>query len=225
MYTVTAIICIPPPLRSQVAVKQDSLSGGHKLGALQEEESSLDRGTRSSTPASTTSSLHKKHHRQTEGYRMSQVIKLEYDLSHPIYAEIKRIILERVLSWLQPDKEVVVSFGPLKSPLTPASLAPPSPLLPKPSFLPSGTELIAEMWFTSRDNVNLLCEICRQCFLGNLEETRLVRRVIELYWSWVGGTLSGEQPLFVMQPEGVATARGGGDTRLNVPSDPSELSS
>ena len=215
----------PPHFLSEVGAKQDSPSAGHELGALQEEESSLDRGTRSSTSASTASSLHKKHHRHTEGYRMSQVIKLEYDLSHPIYAEIKRIILERVLSWLQPDKEVVVSFGPLKSPLPATSLAPPSPLLPKPSFLPSGTELIAEMWFTSRDNVNLLCEICRQCFLGNLEETPLVRRVIELYWSWVGGASSGEQPLFVMQPGGVATASGGGDTHLGIPSDPGELSS
>ena len=156
---------------------------------------------------------------------MSQVIKLEYDLSHPIYTEVKRIILERVLSWLQPEKEAVVSAAPLKSPLPPTSLAPPSPLLPKPSFLPSGTELIAEMWFTSRDNVNLLCEICRQSFLGSLVETRLIRRVIELYWSWVCGASFGEQPLFVMQPVGVATAGGGGNTNLSVPSDPSELSS
>ena len=77
------------------------------------------------------------------------------------------------------------------------------------------------MWFTSRDNVNMLCEICRQSFLGSLLETQLIRRVIDLYWGWVGGASSGELPLFMMQPMGVVREGGvaGGDVHLSVPSD------
>ena len=139
---------------------------------------------------------------------MSQVIKLEYDLSHPVYAEVKRIILECVLSWLQPDKDPVTY--PLKSPLPSPSLTPTSPHLPKSSsFLPSGSDLICEMWFTSRDNVNLLCEICRQSFLMSPAEAGLIRRVIELYWSWVSA--SGEKPLFMTQPATTSTAPSAGE--------------
>ena len=187
-----------------------------KLAALKE-ESTLDHGVRSPSPAppspssSTTSSasmLHKKHLRRAEGYRMSQVIKLEYDLSHPVYTEVKRIILECVLSWLQPDKDPVTY--PLKSPLPSPSLTPTSPHLPKSSsFLPSGSDLICEMWFTSRDNVNLLCEICRQSFLMSPAEAGLIRRVIELYWSWVSA--SGEKPLFMTQPATTSTAPSAGE--------------
>lgn len=203
-----------------MAVVQDAVSVGGKLGALHEEESSLDRGTRSPSPATVSSSPSiSKHVRRTGGYRMSQVIKLDYDLSHPIYTEIKRIILQRVLSWLHPEKE---SSLPLKSPLPSPSVTPTSPLPPQSaSFIRSGTDLICEMWFTSRDNVNLLCEICRQSFLVDLVETRLIRRVIELYWSWVSS--SGDQPLFMMPPVATAAEESAGTSHLSVPIDPGEI--
>lgn len=213
---------------SEVTVEPDSLAAGRKLGALCEEESSADHSTRSPSPAATSSNTSsKKHVRRTGRYRMSQVIKLEYDLSHPMYSEIKQIILERVLSWLQPEKEAVVYTGPLKSPLPSPSLTPTSPLPPKSSsFLPSGVDLICEMWFTSRDNVNLLCEICRHSFLVSLVETRLMYRVIELYWSWVSMPVS--QPLFMTQPLATAPVdraegQASRNPHLTVPHDPGAM--
>lgn len=179
----------------------------------------MDRGTRSPSPATVSSSPSvSKHVRRTGGYRMSQVIKLDYDLSHPIYTVIKQIILQRVLSWLQPDKESAV---PLKSPLPSPSVTPTSPLPPQSaSFIRSGVDLICEMWFTSRDNVNLLCEICRQSFLASLVETRPIRRVIDLYWSWVN--TSGDQPPFMVPPM-TRPEQPVGASHLSVPSDPGKM--
>lgn len=203
------------------------------LDSLQE-ESVLDHGIRSSPSSSATPScepspsLHHKRPQRSSGYRMSQVIKLEYDLSNPIYDKIKLVILQRVLSWLQPDKGPI---GPLRSPLPSPSLVPSSPVKSIPSFLPSGPELMSEMWFTSRDNVNLLCEICRQSFLGGgggrlgFSEPQLIRQVIDLYWGWVGGGVYGgsvEQPPFMLEP-GASGGSGGSDGHLSVPSGAGEV--
>ena len=165
------------------------------LDALQE-ESSLDQGTRPSPTSATPpascghspSLRDRKRLHRSGGYRMSQVIKLDYDLSNPVYDEIKGIILARILSWLQPGDAVsyAVSHPPPFSPLRPH----PTPL--------TGPNLIAKMWFTSRDNVSLLCEVFRQGFLGALSQPAPVRKVVELYWGWAQGAVSGDLPPFMM---------------------------
>lgn len=218
-------MCQLAPLEVK-AEHQRNQSIGCPLDALHEDQSSLDRGSRviTMTTAPSSDPLPRKHYRRSENYRMSQVIKLDYDLSNPIYAEIKRLILCRVLNWLQPEKEGVSYVGPLRSPVPSPSLAPPSPLRPKFPRPFNGVQLISDMWYTSRDNVNLLCEICRQSFEGSLMETGLIRRVIELYWSWVDGAQSGAEPLFMMEPVGEAREMGvaGRDAHLIVPTDPGE---
>lgn len=41
-----------------------------------------------------------------------------------------------------------------------------------------------EMWFTNRDNVNLLLEICRVGFQTPLSEATILKKLIELYFHW-----------------------------------------
>ncbi len=41
-----------------------------------------------------------------------------------------------------------------------------------------------EMWFTNRDNVNLLLEICRVGFQTPLSEATTLKKLIELYFHW-----------------------------------------
>ena len=123
---------------------------------------------------------------------MSQVIKLEYDLSHPIYEEVRTLILYQILSWLQTGKKAPSSSTKLATPPSPTTPSPhPSP---SSAFVPSGEELMREMWFTSRDNVNMLCEICRWCFLVPSSEAILIKNAIDLYWGWIA---SPEPPLFI----------------------------
>ena len=38
-------------------------------------------------------------------YRMSSVIKLEYDLSNPVYPLVKHLILKYILGWIKPERE------------------------------------------------------------------------------------------------------------------------
>ena len=187
------------------------------LDALRE-ESSLDQGTRPSptdamlpAPSGHSPSLRdRKRLHRSGGYRMSQVrnirpmrssilpppshltqvIKLDYDLSNPVYNEIKGIILTRILSWLQPGEAVSYAVS---------QLPPSSPLHPHPTPF-AGPDLIARMWFTSRDNVSLLCEVFRQGFLGGVAQPVQVRKVVELYWGWVQGALGRELPPFMMPP-------------------------
>lgn len=182
------------------------------LDAVQE-ESSLDQGTRPSpvlatppTSCGPSPSLRDKRRlHRSGGYRMSQVIKLDYDLSNPIYNEIKGIILTRILTWLQPGETVTYAV----------SHPPSTPLRPHPAPL-TGADLITRMWFTSRDNVSLLCEVFRQGFLEALARPAQVRKVVELYWRWAQGALTGELPPFMMPPAP-------GRDYLSVASDTGEL--
>ena len=119
-----------------------------------------------------------KRRRATEEFRLSAVIKLDYDLSDPIYAVIKDLILKYVLMWVLPSNSQQRGGGISGSPA-------PSPLLPRrPKFIPSGVELMRDMWFTSRDNVSMLLEICRQGFQTPLLQTYTLRKLVELYFHW-----------------------------------------
>ena len=136
---------------------------------------------------------------------MSQVIKLDYDLSNPVYDEVKTVILARVLTWVHPSQKKASDTAPPPSPS--------SPIFPTPSsHLPPDPEGMARMLFASRDNVSLLCEVMRQGLQGSLAHPQLARRVVELYWGWVEG---GKAPPFMMPP-----LAGGGF--LGVPGDAGE---
>jgi len=150
------------------------------------EEPSQDRwlsasGSDSGHPAlssrSSSSSIRGRH-KKNSPYRVSAVIKLEYDLSNPVYGKVKNLILKYVLQWFQTG-----SSNRGAESLSSAWPPPPTVLNPSEGLIPSGTELIQKMWFTSRDNVSLLLEICRQ---GFSHETPIstTRQVVDLYRSW-----------------------------------------
>ena len=124
----------------------------------------------------TTPSMQRK--RRTSPYRMSSVIKLEYDLSNKVYSFVKHLILKYLLRWILPGQ------GDAKLPSLP-----PSPFLSRrSSSVPQGAELMRDMWFTSRDNVNLLLEICRHGFQMSTavpDEVATLKRLADLYFTWV----------------------------------------
>ena len=116
--------------------------------------------------------------RVAEVFRLSSVIKLDYDLSDPVYPLIRDLILKYVLMWVLPSNSQQRGGGISGSPA-------PSPLLTRrPKFVPSGVDLMREMWFTSRDNVSMLLEICRQGFQTPLLQTYTLRKLVELYFHW-----------------------------------------
>jgi hypothetical protein len=51
--------------------------------------------------------------------------------------------------------------------------------------MPDAVDIMREMWFASRDNINLLFEICHQAFLLPLLHPGVVNKLTELYSSWV----------------------------------------
>ena len=118
--------------------------------------------------------------------RVSEVIKLDFDLSHPVYHKLKLHILRWVLHCM--DKcDLLVRLKAV--PETSGSGSSPTPYVLKEGEIPSGEELICEMWYTSRDNVNLLLEICRQGMMASQLDSKFscadMRNVIVLYKSWV----------------------------------------
>lgn len=152
----------------------------HSLDSVNEEGISDDSlGDQSSSePQRKLSPSLFKRRRAADQFRLSSVIKLDYDLSDPIYTRIKDLILKHVLMWVLPSNIQQRGGGISGSPA-------PSPLLPRrPKFVPSGIELIRDMWFTSRDNVSMLLEICRQGFQTPLLQTYILRKLIELYFHW-----------------------------------------
>ena len=131
----------------------------------------------SALPAKSAPSHHH-HHKRGNPYRMSSVIKLEYDLSNPVYTKVKNLVLVYVLRWFLPDgkeqlRDVAVGVASLPPPLLP----------PRSTRVPSGAELMRQMWFASRDNVSLLMEICRQGFT-TLTDPSHQRLLVDLYWHW-----------------------------------------
>lgn len=154
------------------------------LKSLLEEPADDNDGAVSSAPPAKATPPYHHHHKRGSPYRMSSVIKLEYDLSNPIYTKVRNLVLVYVLRWFLPDgKELLrdVAVGV-------ASLSP--PLCPPPSLgVPSGAELMRQMWFTSRDNVSLLMEICRQGFT-TLTDPNHQRLLVDLYWHWNQASLS-----------------------------------
>lgn len=117
--------------------------------------------------------------RRVNPYRMSSVIRLEYDLSNPVYEKIKNLVLLYILRWFLPNgKEQLEGVARGWSIY---SLAPPSPLHEAAPM--SGVEMMKQMWFTTRDNVSLLLEICRQGFT-TLTDPAHKRHLVDLYRHW-----------------------------------------
>ena len=118
--------------------------------------------------------------------RVSEVIKLDFDLSHPVYHKLKLKILRWVLRCMY-NCDLLVRLKAV--PETSGSGSSPTPYVLIEGEIPSGEELICEMWYTSRDNVNLLLEICRQGMMASQSDGKFncddMRNVILLYKSWV----------------------------------------
>ena len=106
--------------------------------------------------SSSTSSNGNKQQRLKHSMTVSAVIKLHYDTTDPIYNAIRQLILKFVLRWIMPGYHSNRP-GAVQQRLTTPS---PSMLAPlEESFVPKGSDLMRDTWFTSRDNVNLLFEI------------------------------------------------------------------
>lgn len=118
--------------------------------------------------------------------RVSEVIKLDYDLSHPVYHKLKFRILRWVLRCME-KCDLLVRLKAIPSSSGPGSS--PAAYCLTEEDIPSGEELICEMWYTSRDNVNLLLEVCRQGIMMSHSDGKFsfvdMRSVILLYKSWV----------------------------------------
>ena len=125
-------------------------------------------------------------HLESTRPRVSEVIKLDFDLSHPVYHKLKLHILRWVLRCME-SCDLLVRLKAV--PETSGSGSSPTPYVLREGEIPSGEELICEMWYTSRDNVNLLLEICRQGMLASQLDGKFncadMRNVILLYKSWV----------------------------------------
>ena len=130
----------------------------------------------------TTPPVSRRKHGRSSPYRMSSVIKLEYNTSHPIYAKVQDLILKYLLMWVLP------SSGNLRGGVTPEGVSSSPVATPTSSrrsgFLINGAELMREMWFTNRDNVSLLLEICRVGFTTPLSQAPTLRKLIDLYFHW-----------------------------------------
>lgn len=139
-----------------------------------------------SASVSAAVSMRGKHHPKDLRPRVSEIIKLDFDLSHSVYHKLKIYILRWVLHCM--DKcDLLVRLKAVPS--TSGSGSSPTPYVLKEGNIPSGEELICEMWYTSRDNVNLLLEICRQGMIASKSNDKFshkdMRSVILLYKSWV----------------------------------------
>ena len=127
-----------------------------------------------------------KRHMKCSSTRVSEVIKLDFDLSHPVYRKLKLCILRWVLHCME-QCDLLVRLKAIPS--TSGSGGSPTPYNLMEGDIPSGEELICEMWYTSRDNVNLLLEICRQGMMASQSDGKFsagdMQSVILLYKSWV----------------------------------------
>ena len=114
-------------------------------------------------------------------YNLSTVIKLDYDLSDPIYEKVKQLVLEFVVSWLLPEPH------PLPPRVQRASSTPPASPCPSPHLAPqfSGAAMLREMWFTSRDNVSMLLQVCKEGLHSPSSPPSILFRLIKLYRYWV----------------------------------------
>ena len=129
----------------------------------------------------TTPPVSRRKHGRTSPYRMSSVIKLEYNTSHPIYGKVQDLILKYVLMWALPSgsqRGGVALEGVSSSPAS-------TPTFSRRSGLSvNSAELMREMWFTNRDNVSLLLEICRVGFRTPLSQAPTLRKLSDLYFHW-----------------------------------------
>lgn len=150
-----------------------------------EEPSNADLHNTSLAPppaAESSSPVYKR--KRVNPYRMSSVIKLEYDLSNPVYTRVKNLVLLYILRWFLPNGSGKEQLVGMAAGGQDSSLSPPL-LLSRESEdeLSGGVDLMKRMWFTSRDNVNLLLEICRQGFT-TLTDPVQKRLLVDLYRHW-----------------------------------------
>ena len=174
------VVVIPLGIVSSFPISDGSSESEQGLQSVQEEPlkdcDEPDRGHTHTTPPVT-----RRKHGRTSPYRMSSVIKLEYNTSHPIYAKVQDLILKYVLMWVLPSgnqRGGVAVEGVSSSPAsTPTSSR-------RSGFPVNSVELMREMWFTNRDNVSLLLEICRVGFRTPLSQAPTLRKLIDLYFHW-----------------------------------------
>ncbi len=171
------------------SVQEESSSSSQESHESDSNGSSLH-PPRNQQKSDSTSSLHRKHgsRRLSNPYRMSTVIKLEYDLSEPVYSAVKRLILKTVLDWVLPERFQggLAGTGEIGSPWVTSPIPSPSQSLGQSSFIPEGKTLMRDMWFTSQDNVQLLLEVCRHGFRAPPSpESRDLQRLIDLYFTWI----------------------------------------
>lgn len=111
---------------------------------------------------------------------MSSVIKLEYDLSNPVYTKVKNLVLVYILRWFLPNGQDQLKDVPTYR----VTFLPPPVMPEREGEGPSGVQLMKQMWFTTKDNVKLLLEICRQGF-STLSEPLHKRLLVDLYRHWI----------------------------------------
>ena len=87
---------------------------------------------------------------------MSAIVRLAHDTSDPIYAQVKQLVLQKVLNWLMYKRSDQLLVN-LPDELTQDMLLSGS----FPSQL-SGVELLNKILFSTRDNITLLLEMLRQ---------------------------------------------------------------
>lgn len=110
---------------------------------------------------------------------MSSVIKLEYDLSHPVYTQVQNLVVLYILRWFSPSSSEHLKGSARSGGSLVLAFSDPGEL-----GAPNGAELMRQMWFTTRDNVSLLLEICRQGFT-TLTDSAHKRALIDLYRHWI----------------------------------------
>ena len=162
-----------------------SPSSSDGLQSLQEEPAQNRQSNRHDLAVNSAALVHTVTFRKSKRnnpYRMSSVIKLEYDLSNPIYLKVKNLILTYILRWFLPSSQH------RKDAVMTSLFFPPPPMFLPPQELqgPSGAELMRAMWFTSRDNVSLLLEICRQGLSSSTRciQSSISRQLVDLYRTW-----------------------------------------
>lgn len=167
---------MPSSMSAEVSATRASPADG--LDSLIEESSDAEMAEATPPAADSSSPMYKRKHRNR--YRMSSVIKLEYDLSNPVYEKFKNLVVLYLLRWFLPNaKEQLGGVAAREG----VYFLPPPVHHDSMAVSGMGAELMKQMWFTSRDNISLLLEICRQGFSILTDPTHM-RLLVDLYRHW-----------------------------------------